>query len=80
MFIELTPAVIACLKRGLNCWPLQNYADGLEIKEILKQSEVSKAMEQEPVAWLVTYGGLTHIAYTKPTQVVDTHYQPLYAL
>ena len=35
--------------------------------------------EQEPVAWLVTYGGLTHIAYTKPTQVVDTHYQPLYA-
>ena len=34
--------------------------------------------EQEPVAWLVTYGGLTHIAYTKPTQVVDTHYQPLY--
>ena len=36
--------------------------------------------EQEPVAWLVTYGGLTHIAYTKPTQVVDTHYQPLYAL
>ena len=35
--------------------------------------------EQEPVAWLVTYGGLTHIAYTKPTQVADTHYQPLYA-
>ena len=35
--------------------------------------------EQEPVAWMVTYGGLTHIAYTKPTQVVDTHYQPLYA-
>ena len=34
--------------------------------------------EQEPVAWLVTYGGLTHIAYTKPTQVADTHYQPLY--
>ena len=42
-------------------------------------TNVSKAMEQEPVAWLVTYGGLTHIAYTKPTQVVDTHYQPLYA-
>ena len=35
--------------------------------------------EQEPVAWMVTYGGLTHIAYTKPTHVVDTHYQPLYA-
>ena len=72
MKIELTPAVVSCLKRGLNCWPQQNFADGIEIKKILK-------MEQEPVAWLVTYGGLTHIAYTKPTQVVDTHYQPLYA-
>ena len=34
---------------------------------------------QEPVAWLVTYAGLTHVVYTQPTQVVDTHYQPLYA-
>ena len=34
---------------------------------------------QEPVAWLVTYGGLTNIVYTQPTEVVDTHYQPLYA-
>ena len=34
---------------------------------------------QEPVAWMVTYGGLTKIVYTQPTQVVDTHYQPLYA-
>ena len=34
---------------------------------------------QEPVAWLVTYGGLTQVSYTQPTQVVDTHYQPLYA-
>ena len=42
MEIKLTPAVIACLKRGLNCWPLQNYADGLEIKEILKQVEETK--------------------------------------
>jgi hypothetical protein len=33
---------------------------------------------QEPVAWLVTYGGLTHVEYTPPTQVGDTHYQPLY--
>ena len=33
---------------------------------------------QEPVAWLVTYGGLTHVEYTQPTQVVDTHYKPLY--
>ena len=71
MKIELTPAVVACLKRGLNCWPQQNYPDGLEIKEILK-------MEQEPVAWMVTYGGLINIVYTQPTQVVDTHYQPLY--
>ena len=42
MLIELTPAVIACLKRGLNCWPLQNYAQGLEIKEILKKAEEVK--------------------------------------
>jgi hypothetical protein len=35
MKIELTPAVVECLKRGLNCWPLQNDAVGLEIKEIL---------------------------------------------
>ena len=34
---------------------------------------------QEPVAWLVTYAGLTRVVYTQPTQVVDTHYQPLYA-
>ena len=39
MKIELTPAVIACLKRGLNCWPQQNDAGGIEIKEILKLSE-----------------------------------------
>ena len=32
-----------------------------------------------PVAWMVTYGGLTNIVYTQPTYVVDTHYQPLYA-
>ena len=32
-----------------------------------------------PVAWLVTYAGLTHVVYTQPTEVVDTHYQPLYA-
>ena len=39
MKIELTPAVIACLKRGLNCWPEQNDAEGIEIKEILKLVE-----------------------------------------
>jgi len=42
MLIELTPAVIACLKRGLNCWPQQNDADGIEIKEILAQAEETK--------------------------------------
>jgi len=39
MKIELTTAVVECLKRGLNCWPQQNDAVGLEIKEILKQAE-----------------------------------------
>ena len=39
MLIELTPAVVACLKRGLNCWPEQNDAEGIEIKEILKLAE-----------------------------------------
>ena len=42
MLIELTPAVVACLKRGLNCWPLQNDDEGIEIKEILKQAEEVK--------------------------------------
>ena len=42
MKIELTPAVVACLKRGLNCWPQQNDAVGLEIKEILKKAEEVK--------------------------------------
>ena len=49
MFIELTPAVIACLKRGLNCWPQQNDAVGLEIKEILKQVEEAKLRIAEDV-------------------------------
>jgi len=39
MKIELTTAVVECLKRGLNCWPQQNDAEGIEIKEILKQAE-----------------------------------------
>jgi hypothetical protein len=39
MEIKLTPAVIACLKRGLNCWAKQNDAEGIEIKEILKLAE-----------------------------------------
>ena len=42
MKIKLTLAVIACLKRGLNCWPQQNDAVGLEIKEILAQVEEAK--------------------------------------
>jgi len=52
----------------------------LELKQLITpmmefKQEKSK---NEPVAWLVTYGGLTHVEYTQPTQVVDTHYQPLY--
>ena len=49
MKIELTPAVVACLKRGLNCWPQQNYAQGLEIKEILKNDETEKLRIAEDV-------------------------------
>ena len=49
MEIKLTPAVIACLKRGLNCWPQQNYADGLEIKEILAKVEEAKLRIAEDV-------------------------------
>jgi len=45
MKIELTLAVIACLKRGLNCWPQQNDAHGLEIKEILAQAEKLRIAE-----------------------------------
>jgi hypothetical protein len=43
MKIELTAAVIACLKRGLNCWSKQNDAEGIEVKEILAQVEEAKA-------------------------------------
>ena len=39
MKIELTPAIVECLKRGLNCWAKQNDAEGIEIKEILAQVE-----------------------------------------
>ena len=49
MKIELTPAVIACLKRGLNCWPKQNDAHGIEIKEILKNDETEKLRIAEDV-------------------------------
>ena len=49
MEIKLTPAVIACLKRGLNCWPQQNDAEGIEIKEILVQVEEAKLRIAEDV-------------------------------
>lgn len=49
MKIELTPAVIACLKRGLNCWPEQNNAEGAEIREILRQAEEVKLRIGEDV-------------------------------
>ena len=49
MKIELTQAVIDCLKRGLNCWPQQNDAGGIEIKEILKKAEEVKLRIAEDV-------------------------------
>jgi hypothetical protein len=49
MKIELTPAVVACLKRGLNCWPLQNFADGAEIRQILDKAEELKLRIGEDV-------------------------------
>ena len=49
MKIELTPAVIACLKRGLNCWPEQNFADGTEIRKILEKAEEVKLRIAEDV-------------------------------
>jgi hypothetical protein len=41
-------------------------------------ARLGQEIEQEPVAWMVTYGGLTHIIEYTPSKVVDTHYQPLY--
>ena len=49
MKIELTAAVIQCLKRGLNCWPEQNNAEGAEIREILRQAEEVKLRIGEDV-------------------------------
>ena len=49
MKIELTPAIIACLKRGLNCWAKQNDAEGIEIKKILAQVEEAKLRIGEDV-------------------------------
>ena len=46
---RLTPAVIQCLKRGLNCWPEQNNAEGAEIREILKKAEEVKLRIGEDV-------------------------------
>jgi hypothetical protein len=49
MKIELTPAVVACLKRGLNCWFEQNFADGAEIRKILEKAEEVKLRIGEDV-------------------------------
>lgn len=49
MKIELTPAIVECLKRGLNCWSKQNDAGGIEIKEILAQVEEAKLRIGEDV-------------------------------
>jgi len=46
---RLTPAVVACLKRGLNCWPEQNNAEGAEIRKILKKAEEVKLRIGEDV-------------------------------
>jgi len=46
---RLTPAVVDCLKRGLNCWPEQNNAEGAEIRAILKQAEEVKLRIGEDV-------------------------------
>tara|TARA_R110000823_G_scaffold237270_1_gene362829 strand:- start:245 stop:403 length:159 start_codon:yes stop_codon:yes gene_type:complete len=45
MKIELTQAVIQCLKRGLNCWPQQNFADGAEIREILAWAAMAEEIK-----------------------------------
>tara|TARA_R110002126_G_scaffold9433_3_gene42740 strand:- start:4175 stop:4486 length:312 start_codon:yes stop_codon:yes gene_type:complete len=52
MKIELTQAVIECLKRGLNCWPQQNFADGAEIRDILRMNLrlVEALASQAPLA------------------------------
>ena len=49
MKIELTQAVIDCLKRGLNCWPQQNFSDGAEIRKILEKVEEIKLRIAEDV-------------------------------
>jgi len=49
MKIELTPAIIECLKRGLNCWPQQNFSGGAEIREILEKAEEVKLRIGEDV-------------------------------
>jgi len=49
MKVELTQAVIDCLKRGLNCWPEQNNAEGAEIRKILEKVEEVKLRIGEDV-------------------------------
>jgi hypothetical protein len=45
MKVELTQAVIDCLKRGLNCWPEQNNAEGAEIREILMWAAMAEEVK-----------------------------------
>jgi len=65
---------------GGKCPPLQRYNDALAaLKAALAKPAIKESLTgAEPVAWLVTYGGLTHVEYTQPNMVVDTRYQPLY--
>jgi hypothetical protein len=59
--------VVSLVREGINKHKARELADHFAAQQ-----------KQEPVAWMVTYGGLTHIEYTLPSKVVDTHYQPLY--
>ena len=45
MKVELTQAVIDCLKRGLNCCPEQNNAEGAEIREILAWAAMAEEVK-----------------------------------
>ena len=68
-------------RENLNAMVLKHEREIQELKRLVTPMMEFKREKllQEPVAWLVTYAGLTHVVYTQPTQVVDTHYQPLYA-
>ena len=62
-----------------SCYKCGSYNCDMSCEAALAEPTVQKSLTvAEPVAWLVTYGGLTHVEYTQPNMVVDTRYQPLY--